>query len=140
MVSFLHHRIDGYVEIPAIPALEYINQLTVAVCIRGHSKRAPLLEFNAVSESFKELSVPNFRLMAPHALHAHPGSNVGLEFRVAADISEFSNSEWVHGAFTMSEQTLALYANGEMKESESISGMWGRKHGTHVQHPRREES
>ncbi len=120
MINHLHFRIDDYIEIPAISDLSFTNQLTMAVCIRGHSKRTPLLEFNAVTETHGGWSPPHLWLISPHVLYAHPGLDRESGVVVEADISEFSETEWVHAAFTMSRQTLQLFVNGVLRETENI--------------------
>ncbi len=93
------------------------NALTVAVCMRGHSQRSPVVEFNVPGDPWTEV---HFWLLEPHTLYASTGKHVDENVETDPDLSAYTS--WFHAAFTLSEQVLKLYVDGDMKDSHDVSG------------------
>ncbi len=115
MVYCLHYRVDDYIDIPAIPELASTNELTMAVCMRGHSQRAAAVEFNVPSPSNSWLEL-HFWILQPTVLYVSPGDSANS---LQTDLSAYNS--WFHAAYTISAQGLKLYVDGDLKESNTIN-------------------
>lgn len=121
--TYFGSRVPGsYLDIPQIPVLATTNEVTVSICIRGHSQRGPLLEWSKPPTSPWST---HFWIADPGSLYARPWSSSNLPgIPARADISSYDS--WVHVGFTVCDDgnstTTKLFVNGKMQESKVGDG------------------
>ncbi len=117
-MSFYSRVRGSYIEIPQIHALATANEVTVAVCIRGHSQRGPLAErYHRANPKWST----HFWIYREGSLFARTSYRNIAGTPAQTDISTYRS--WVHVAFTVSDDrvestTTKLYVNGVRRDIE----------------------
>ncbi len=110
----------SYVSIPSIPVLRYINELTVSICIRGHSQRGALVDW--FYPGYAGAWSTHLWIIWQGAVYVRP---VTLAAYYDLAVTDLKGDGWIHVAFTVwdkaPQMSTKLYVNGNLTAEVAAS-------------------